>query len=156
MCASTIEPALVDVGEHSIGHQKGERPTIGESLSDLGAGDVHERRLDDRVMPTRRRPAVLGAGASGAKVAQALRAHRSNGVDLAGYFDDRQGDRLPKQACEHILGLLADAAGYVRAQGAHDIHITLPLTSQPRVVELMEAPQAQSIVGLACPSLFEA
>ena len=63
---------------------------------------------------------------------------------------------MPKQAREHILGLLADAAGYVRAQGAHDIHITLPLTSQPRVVELMEAPQAQSIVGLACPSLFEA
>ncbi|MEZ5622112.1 MAG: undecaprenyl-phosphate glucose phosphotransferase [Burkholderiaceae bacterium] len=102
----------------------------------------------------RRRAIVVGAGAAGARVAQALRAHSGNGVDLAGYFDDRQDDRVHEQARGQVLGRLADAAGYVRAHGVHHVYITLPLGSQPRIVELMEALQDTTASIYYVPDVF--
>lgn len=102
----------------------------------------------------RRRAVVIGAGPLGAKVARALSAYGGTGIELAGYFDDRSDGRLHQDAADRILGRLAEAADYVREHGIHHVYITLPLGSQPRIVELMERLQGTTASIYYVPDVF--
>lgn len=102
----------------------------------------------------RRRAVIVGAGPLGVRVANALRAYGGTGIDLAGYFDDRTDGRLHEQASALVLGRLADAADYVREHGVNHVYITLPLGSQPRIVELMEKLQGTTASIYYVPDVF--
>jgi putative colanic acid biosynthesis UDP-glucose lipid carrier transferase len=102
----------------------------------------------------RRKAVVIGAGALGVKVSQALVARGMTGVDFAGYFDDRADDRVHSEAQPARLGTLRDAAPYVRGNGVHEVYITLPLGSQPRIVELLEQVQGTTASVFFVPDVF--
>ena len=106
-------------------------------------------------LPENRRSAVVvGAGALGVKVSRALVARGMVGVEFAGYFDDRGDDRVHEDALPARLGKLADAAPYMRANGIDEAYITLPLGSQPRIVELMEQLQGTTASIFFVPDVF--
>jgi putative colanic acid biosysnthesis UDP-glucose lipid carrier transferase len=89
-------------------------------------------------LPGARRPAVVvGANAMGERVARMLKARTDYGHDLLGFFDDRAEDRLTLGAGESLLGRLDMLAGYIDLHGVKDVFVTLPLTSQPRILNLM-------------------
>lgn len=102
----------------------------------------------------RRRAVIIGAGALGARVAQALVARGSSWQQVLGHFDDRSGERMHAAAAPQRLGMLADAAPYIRAQGVHAVYITLPLGSQPRIVELLEQLQGTTASIYFVPDVF--
>jgi putative colanic acid biosynthesis UDP-glucose lipid carrier transferase len=103
--------------------------------------------------PSARRTAVIvGAGPLGHKVARALR--ESQGVVCLGYFDDRAPERLHPDAGTNVLGTLADLSGFVREKGVRDVYITLPLGSQPRIVELLEQVQGTTASLYFVPDVF--
>ena len=105
--------------------------------------------------PGRRRGAVvIGAGPLGVKVANALFASREQGVDFLGYFDDRTDERVHNEAAPQRLGALKDAAPYVREHAVHEVYITLPLGSQPRIVELLEQVQGTTASVFFVPDVF--
>ena len=108
------------------------------------AGQAQNRRL----------AVVIGAGALGLKVAQALSRSAVSGVDFAGYFDDRADSRVHADAAERRLGRLADAAPYIRAQGVKEVFITLPLGSQPRIIDLLEHLQGTTASVYFVPDVF--
>ncbi|HEY0956018.1 MAG TPA: undecaprenyl-phosphate glucose phosphotransferase [Roseateles sp.] len=95
---------------------------------------------------------IVGAGPLGHKVARALR--ESQGVVCLGYFDDRTPERLHPDAGTQVLGTLADLATYVREKGVRDVYITLPLGSQPRIVELLEQVQGTTASLFFVPDVF--
>jgi putative colanic acid biosynthesis UDP-glucose lipid carrier transferase len=101
-----------------------------------------------------RKALVVGAGELGVKVAHMLEARGMSGVDFAGYFDDRNGDRIHSQAQATLRGTLADVAPQVRARGIHEVYITLPLGSQPRIVELLESVQGTTASVFYVPDVF--
>ncbi len=101
----------------------------------------------------RRKAIVIGAGELGVKVAQALRARGMTGVDFLGYFDDRTDGRVHPDA-QPRLGTLREAAPFVRAQVVHEVYITLPLGSQPRIVELLEQVQGTTASVFYVPDVF--
>jgi putative colanic acid biosysnthesis UDP-glucose lipid carrier transferase len=101
----------------------------------------------------RRKVIVIGAGELGLKVALALRARGMTGADFLGYFDDRNDARVHPQARPR-LGTLSEAAPFARAQGVHEIYITLPLGSQPRIVELLEQVQGTTASVFFVPDVF--
>lgn len=103
--------------------------------------------------PAARRTAVIvGASALGHKVARSLR--ESQGVVCLGYFDDRSPDRLHPEAGAAILGTLAQLSEYVRDKGVREVYITLPLGSQPRIVELLEQVQGTTASLFFVPDVF--
>ena len=105
--------------------------------------------------PGRRRGAVvIGAGPLGVKVANALYESREKGVDFLGYFDDRTDERVHNEAAPRRLGALKDAAPYVREHAVHEVYITLPLGSQPRIVELLEQVQGTTASVFFVPDVF--
>ena len=111
------------------------------------------RRTANR--PGKRRGAVvIGAGPLGVKVANALLESRAQGVDFLGYFDDRTDERVHNEAAPQRLGALRDAAPYVREHAVHEVYITLPLGSQPRIVELLEQVQGTTASVFFVPDVF--
>ncbi len=102
----------------------------------------------------RRAAVVVGGGALGVKVARALGESDDSGVDFIGYFDDRTDDRLHDDAVSRRLGGLRDVAGYVTANGVREVYITLPLGSQPRIVELLEQVQGTTASLFFVPDVF--
>ena len=95
-------------------------------------------RREAAIRGNRRTAVVIGAGALGVKVAKALAINLVQGIDFAGYFDDRTDIRVHPDSAAQRLGNLQDAAPYIRAHGVKEVFITLPLGSQPRIIELLE------------------
>src|SRR6185295_15760689 len=93
-------------------------------------------------LPEYRRPAVIvGAHRMGQRVAQMLQARKGYGHDLLGFFDDRSAERLELPGADPLLGSLHELPAFIEAHGVKDVFITLPLTSQPRILQLMETLQ---------------
>ena len=103
---------------------------------------------------SRRRAVVVGGGLLGVKVARALTESEDYGVDFVGYFDDRIDDRLHADASPKRLGGLKDVAAYVTEHSVREVYITLPLGSQPRIVELLENVQGTTASLFFVPDVF--
>jgi putative colanic acid biosysnthesis UDP-glucose lipid carrier transferase len=102
----------------------------------------------------RRSAVVVGAGALGVKVSRAFEARGDIGLSFLGYFDDRADDRVDDDATGQRLGNLKQVAPYVRLHGVHEVYITLPLGSQPRIVELLEQVQGTTASIFFVPDVF--
>ena len=111
-------------------------------------------RRDANTRSKRRSAVVIGAGALGVKMAQALERNRAQGTDFAGYFDDRTDIRVHADAAAHRLGSLRDAAPYIRQHGVKEVFITLPLGSQPRIIDLLEHLQGTTASVYFVPDVF--
>ena len=106
-------------------------------------------------LPRNRHSAVIiGAGPLGAKLAHALLNPVDRGIDVLGFFDDREGDRVHPEADGRRLGSLRQAAPWMREHGVHHVYITLPLGSQPRIVELLEELQDTTASVFFVPDVF--
>jgi putative colanic acid biosynthesis UDP-glucose lipid carrier transferase len=102
----------------------------------------------------RRLAVVVGASALGTKVARALQESDDIGVEFVGYFDDRLDERIDPEAQAKVLGNLGDIANYVVRHGVRDVYITLPLGSQPRIVDLLEQLQGTTASLFFVPDVF--
>ncbi len=102
----------------------------------------------------RRSAVVVGAGALGVKVARAFQARGDIGMSFIGYFDDRADERVDPAAKALRLGNLHEVAPFIRAQGVHEVYVTLPLGSQPRIVELLEQVQGTTASVFFVPDVF--
>ena len=104
-------------------------------------------------LPQMRRPVVIvGAGPLAAKVARALGEDR--GAQLIGFFEDRIDGRVDGDASRKVLGGLKDVAACVTQRGVRDVYITLPLSSQPRIVELLAQLQDTTASLYFVPDVF--
>jgi putative colanic acid biosynthesis UDP-glucose lipid carrier transferase len=102
--------------------------------------------------PEHQRAAVIvGAGALAVRVAQVLPA---NGRRVLGCFDDRNDARVHADASAMRLGRLQQVEAYVREHGVHEVYITLPLGSQPRIVGLLEQLQGTTASLYLVPDVF--
>lgn len=102
----------------------------------------------------RRRAIVVGGGALGVKVARSLIEIADQGVDFIGYFDDRTDERLEPEAAPLRLGGLRQVAEYATQHNIREVYITLPLGSQPRIVELLEQVQGTTASLFFVPDVF--
>ena len=116
-------------------------------------GKLVVQRLSARTT-ARRTAIVVGAGALGVKVAKALSESADYGVDFIGYFDDRTDERLHEEAAALRLGGLKDVAAFATERGVREVYITLPLGSQPRIVELLEEVQGTTASLFFVPDVF--
>jgi putative colanic acid biosynthesis UDP-glucose lipid carrier transferase len=81
---------------------------------------------------------IAGANETGCRLAERMAANRFLGTHVAGYFDDRGTDRMNHAGRGPILGSLNQLSGYVKTHHVDLIYIALPMTSQPRIVQLIE------------------
>ncbi|MBV8501416.1 MAG: undecaprenyl-phosphate glucose phosphotransferase [Paucibacter sp.] len=111
-------------------------------------------RWQARQPQARRSAVIIGAGSLATKVARALHDSKALGVDFLGYFDDRQDERIHSEAQPKMLGTLSQVSDYVRTHGVREVYITLPLGSQPRIVQLLENIQGTTASLFFVPDVF--
>ena len=105
--------------------------------------------------PDMLRPAVIvGANGMGLRVAEVLSGRANAGFRFLGFFDDRSADRVNPLEVVNLTGVLADLPDFIDANGVKDVYITLPLTSQPRILKLMEALQNTTASLHFVPDIF--
>lgn len=102
----------------------------------------------------RRQVIIIGASELGFKIAQALDNLPIRSHDLLGFFEDRQDSRVINELRPKVLGTLEDVVNYVSTHGVHQVYITLPMGSQPRIVALMEALQDTTASLYLVPDVF--
>jgi putative colanic acid biosynthesis UDP-glucose lipid carrier transferase len=108
---------------------------VAQTISVLIGGALMRRHARH---PDARRPAlVIGAGTLGARVARILQGRRAYGHDFVGHLEDRDLARCAPETSEHIVGKIGDALDCIQRHNVKDVYITLPLSSQPRIDQLI-------------------
>ncbi len=110
------------------------------------------------------RAVVAGLNAQGLALADRLRAAEGAahgaGIVLEGCFDDRadprgpRADKVPGPHRHRMLGRLSDIAPYVKRHRIPLIYLSLPMASQPRIRELLQALQDTTASVYFVPDLF--
>lgn len=95
----------------------------------VGRADTHQHF---------RKAVIVGANKSGQLLANKIRANPHIKMEFLGFFDDRTPDRLPEDELPNLKGRLADLARYIQEHGVQQVYISLPMTSQPRIMNLLE------------------
>lgn len=80
---------------------------------------------------------IAGAGDVGLRLSAQLVSNPYGATQVAGFFDDRQGERVEQG--QAILGPLSELPAYVAAGKANIVYITLPLAAQSRIGSMLEA-----------------
>lgn len=85
-----------------------------------------------------RRQVIVGANRIGCDLAARLANEPWLG-GVAGYFDDRRVERIPRECRTLLLGRFADLPDYARRNTVHVIYVCLPISRHPRIRRLLDA-----------------
>jgi putative colanic acid biosysnthesis UDP-glucose lipid carrier transferase len=100
------------------------------------------------------RAVVVGMNEQGCSLADRLAAAADAGIELVGFFDDRPPDRRYDRGRHRRLGRIAEIASYVKAHRVHLIYLSLPMASQPRIKELLDALKDTTASVYFVPDMF--
>lgn len=81
---------------------------------------------------------IVGANSVGFRLAKKVRDDPYFGVEVKGFFDDRNPARLEKVGGATLLGSLGDMPQWVREHSVSTIYITLPMVAQPRIMKMLD------------------
>ena len=84
-----------------------------------------------------RRAVIVGVNPVGRSLRTRMERASHLGLHFVGFFDDRAPERLDEAAPPALSGRLAELPSFVQERGIEVIYITLPMSSQPRILELL-------------------
>lgn len=100
-----------------------------------------------------RHAVIVGASPAGLAVADRIERSRSTGKRLLGFFDDRQPERHARGGIE-CLGRIRELADYVHSHAVDVIYIALPMSNQPRILQLLDELRDTTVSIYFVPDLF--
>jgi len=86
-----------------------------------------------------RRVLIVGTTASGLMLAQRIASNTQLGLRLIGFVEDRAETRLPQVPPGKVLGQIGALVRIVQQQQIHRVYVSLPMSSQDRILDLTEA-----------------
>jgi putative colanic acid biosynthesis UDP-glucose lipid carrier transferase len=109
---------------------------------------------------------IAGAGHLAARLSERIDRSPHLGIQLAGCFDDRASDRQQIRESDRnntngsahntLLGGIDSLALYAKRHRTDQIYITLPMTSQPRILKLLEELRDTTASIYFVPDIFVA
>lgn len=85
-----------------------------------------------------RRAVIVGANDLGLQLSREIRGNPYLGTKFHGFFDDRSRERLGDVGDVTLLGPMQNIAAYVREHQIDLIYLSLPMTTQPRILYLLD------------------
>ena len=101
-----------------------------------------------------KRAVVVGANEHGMELARRLDRDIYAGVVVAGFFDDRRDKRVEGRGDYALLGKIEDLPRYVNDRHIDAIYIALPMTSQPRILSLLDGLRDTTASIFFVPDIF--
>ena len=100
------------------------------------------------------RAVVVGMNEQGCSLADRITAAPYAGIDMVGFFDDRMPDRQHGADRHRMLGRIGEIAAFVKAHRVQLIYLSLPMASQPRIKELLDALKDTTASVYFVPDMF--
>lgn len=122
----------------------------------LWIGELIARRLlrsAASFVKLERQALIVGATSVGMQLEQNLRTHPGAHVNVIGYFESRSMERIAAECQPKILGGLHDVGAYVAKNSVDIVYIALPMTPQPRIVELLNSLRNSTVSVYFVPDL---
>lgn len=101
-----------------------------------------------------RKAVIVGVSEVGMRLEAIINGLPSLGVRVTGFFEDRSSNRIPASATDRVLGRSCDVAAYVRETGVHAVYITLPMSRQQRVKDLLESLRDSTVSVYFVPDML--
>ncbi|WP_326533342.1 undecaprenyl-phosphate glucose phosphotransferase [Pseudorhodoferax sp.] len=101
-----------------------------------------------------RKAVIVGMNAQGLALARRVRATPYARVDVAGFFDDRELHRLNAPMGFSLIDRLAALPAYVQAHGVQIIYLSLPMASQPRILQVLDGLKDTTASIYFVPDMF--
>lgn len=121
----------------------------------LGSHEMARRTLPKLIVQGHQRQAVIvGSNEIGMALAIKFSENIYLGIDFLGFFDERDTTRLPSAAGQRLLGSLDQLADYVRRHHVEHIYIALPMSSQPRILSLLDDIRDTTASVFFVPNVF--
>lgn len=83
------------------------------------------------------RAIIVGLNEQGAALANRIHETRYSKLELSGFFDDRDQNRLNRAENSKLLGRLRELPGFVKENRIQFIYLSLPMASQPRILHVL-------------------
>jgi putative colanic acid biosynthesis UDP-glucose lipid carrier transferase len=84
------------------------------------------------------RAIIVGMNEQGSALAHRIREARYSRIELCGFFDDRDQERLHQPARSQLLGRLRVLPDFVKENRIQFIYLSLPMASQPRILHVLD------------------
>jgi putative colanic acid biosynthesis UDP-glucose lipid carrier transferase len=119
----------------------------------LVVGDYYTTRALSRTRSAHERHIIIGANDIGVELARRISENPGAGTFL-GFFDFRSPDRLPLQGRDRFAGQCTDVAAFVHQHAVNAIYIALPISTAPRIAELLQDLRDTTASIYFVPNLF--
>jgi putative colanic acid biosynthesis UDP-glucose lipid carrier transferase len=86
-----------------------------------------------------RKAVIVGASDVGLLLESILQQSPLLQTEMTGFFEDRSGERIPAGASNRILGRCDELAEYVRQSKTNLVYVTIPMSRQKRILDLLNA-----------------
>jgi putative colanic acid biosynthesis UDP-glucose lipid carrier transferase len=100
------------------------------------------------------RAVVVGMNEQGGSLADRLSMAHYTGVELLGFFDDRTPERIHGRGRHRMLGRIMEIAEYVKKNNVQLVYLSLPMASQPRIKQLLDALKDTTASVYFVPDMF--
>jgi putative colanic acid biosynthesis UDP-glucose lipid carrier transferase len=100
-----------------------------------------------------RKAVIIGLTEPGLLLEERLNRDRSLRTQVAGFFEDRKAERLPRNGVDRILGRQSELPDFVRHNDINVAYVTLPMTQNPRLLEMLESLRDSTVSVYFVPNL---
>jgi len=97
---------------------------------------------------------IVGMNEQGIELAERMADSPYSNIDLVGFFDDREAERLPKDKPWRLVGKLPDLANYAKNNQINLIYLSLPMATQPRILNILDELRDTTASVYFVPDLF--
>jgi putative colanic acid biosynthesis UDP-glucose lipid carrier transferase len=100
------------------------------------------------------RVVVVGVNHQGLELVRRMLASPYQNVRFLGFFDDRGRDRVQEGDDYPLLGSIADLPNYMKQNHVNTIYLSLPMASQPRILNLLDGLRDTTASTYFVPDMF--
>lgn len=102
----------------------------------------------------KRNAVIIGVDHLGLQLINHSDADKFSDLNFLGFFEDRGQDRFPDLGENKILGNTEAIPDFLRSEDVHVVFIALPMTHQPRVLELLDVMRDSTVSIYFIPDVF--
>jgi putative colanic acid biosynthesis UDP-glucose lipid carrier transferase len=101
-----------------------------------------------------RRAVLAGMNEPGIELARRLNSDPYSNIRLVGFLDDRSPARTPPNADYAVLGTIQELHNFVKKHHIDIVYLSLPMASQPRILNLLDALRDTTASVFFVPDMF--
>src|ERR1700693_1410831 len=101
-----------------------------------------------------RKAVIIGLTEPGLQLEERLARDPSLRIQVTGYFEDRHADRLPPESVGRVLGRSSELREFVKQNDIRVAYVTFPMTTHPRVLDMISALRDSTVSIYFVPNLF--